>query len=98
MPDEPWAADIERLYGIFVGGKESPRDIDDDDRHYLREAGFSEARLREAYEDGYLPDRDVTPDERHDARISFIEWMHYLGYDEHDSEFWEEWRVWYEEQ
>lgn len=39
-------------------------------------------------------DPDVTPDERHSARLEYFE---YMGYDDEGDFFaWDEWRDWYE--
>lgn len=89
MPtDQPWTADIQAIY-------ESIHEITPHDEATFRDADYSEERLREAFETGFLTrtEDDVSADERAQAREEFFEWMAYLGYDANDFD-WEAWKEW----
>lgn len=86
MADEPWTADVQAIY-------ESIHEITPHDERVFRDANYSEDRLREAFEEGFIDKDNVTPDQRHAAREEFFQWMEYLGYDRDDFD-WHAWAEW----
>lgn len=83
--DEPWAADVERIYQNFDGFTEA-------DQERLDDADFGMDRLHDAFEEGFV-DENVSTEDRMAARNAFLSWMGYLGYDPSDFD-WQAWHDW----
>lgn len=80
-----WGDDVKDIFEQANPGQFNPRYFSEEEEN----AG------RQLFYDGFV-NADISPDERSEARESFLDWMMEWGLDSDDFP-WDEWREWYEE-